>query len=355
MKAWHVAFAALTPLAAGAQAQTAPGLYGVLDGGVVFERGCDGCAGTRVASGVASGSRLGLTGREMLGGATAAVFRLEAGILNDTGRSDQDGRLFGRLAYLGLDGPLGALTLGRLYNLQYLALADVADPFKGGMAGNAGNLVGYTSERYDNAILYLTPKRHGLIAGAIYSFGEAPYSSAANRAYGASLAYAGGALRLTLAHQRKNGIAGGTPPASDSAARNTLLAANLHLGPATAYVAYGVNRGEGSSPWDRSNPTGLLAQAASSTDSRDVLLGVSVPRGATTYLASYIRKDDRSGMQRDATQFAVGMTYALSPRTDFYASYAKIRNAGGAAYTVGNATETGRGDAAFNVGLRHAF
>lgn len=355
MKAWHAALAALAAVTAYARAQAAPGLYGVLDAGVVRERGCEGCAGTRLSSGVASASRLGIAGREALGGDTAAVFRLEAGILVDTGRADQGGRLSGREAYVGLDGPLGALTLGRLYSLHYLALTDVADPFKGGMAGSAANLVGYTSERYDNAIQYLTPRRHGLIAGAIYSFGEAPYSSAANRAYGASLAYADGALKLSLAHQRKNGIAGGTPPAPDSAARNTLLAANLNLGPATAYVAYGVNRGAGSSPWDRSNPYGMLAQAASSSDSRDLLLGVAVPRGAATYLASYIRKNERSGLWREAAQFAVGMTYALSPHTDFYASYAKIRNAGGAAYTVGNASEAGRGDAAFNVGLRHAF
>jgi predicted porin len=67
-------------------------------------------------------------GREALGGGTAAVYTVEAGILNDTGVSDQNGRLFGRQAFVGLEGPLGRVTLGRQYNLVYETLADVGDP-----------------------------------------------------------------------------------------------------------------------------------------------------------------------------------------------------------------------------------
>ncbi|MEG1114619.1 MAG: porin, partial [Janthinobacterium sp.] len=50
-----------------------------------------------------------------------------------------------------------------------------------------------------------------------------------------------------------------------------------------------------------------------------------------------------------------GLTYSLSRRSDFYASYAKIHNKNGARYTVGNASDGGRGDAAFNMGFRHGF
>ena len=72
-------------------------------------------------------------------------------------------------------------------------------------------------------------------------------------------------------------------------------------------------------------------------------------------MASYIHKDDRSILNQDADQLAVGMTYALSRRTDFYAAVAKIRNKNGAAYTVGNATSAGHGDRAVNVGIRLSF
>ena len=153
------------PFALGATAQAADGagsaassnvaVYGVLDAGIVAERGCAAnCTSSKVSGGVASGSRLGLQGREALGNDVSAVFALEAGVQNDTGQSE-DGRLFGRQAYVGLDSRLGALTLGRQYNLQYLALTDVADPFKGGMAGSASNLAGYSVKRYDLSLIHI--------------------------------------------------------------------------------------------------------------------------------------------------------------------------------------------------------
>lgn len=345
------------PDGGGSAAGSGATLYGVLDAGMVAERGCTGnCASTRLSGGVASGSRLGLQGREALGSQVTAVYGLEAGIENDTGRSE-DGRLFGRQAYVGLDSRLGALTLGRQYNLQYLALTDVADPFKGGMAGSASNLACYSVKRYDNTIKYESPALRGVSAAAIYSFGESPYSRAHNRAYGATLGYSSGMLNVSVSHQRKNNfiLASGTLPAIDMSARNTLIAANLDLGPATAFAAVGVNKGYGSSPWDPSNAYSSLALSMSSSDSRDSLLGLAVPVGAFRVLASWVRKDDRDLANRDASQMALGVTYSLSKRSDFYASYAKIHNKNGARYTVGNASDGGRGDAAFNLGFRHGF
>lgn len=45
----------------------------------------------------------------------------------------------------------------------------------------------------------------------------------------------------------------------------------------------------------------------------------------------------------------------LSKRTDLYAAYAVINNRNGAAFKVGNATDSGSGDKAFNLGVRHNF
>ncbi|HAT31177.1 MAG TPA: porin [Janthinobacterium sp.] len=357
MKTWYFVLAMCSPFGAAAQTAATLDLYGVLDAGVVAERGCGNCAATRVSSGVASASRLGLKGREALGEGVAAVFTLEGGLQVDSGAGEQSGRLFGRQAYVGLDSSLGALTLGRQYNPQYLALTDVGDPFKGGMAGSAGNLMGYTVKRYDNTIKYATPQLQGWVASAIYSFGETPYSSAANRAYGAMLGYAKGPANLSVAYQRKdNFIEGsGSVPNLDTSARNALVAANFNFGKATAFAACGVNRGQGSSPWDPSNPYAPLTLSNSSSDSRDTLLGLAVPVGAANFMTSFIRKKDRELSGRDANQIAVGMSYALSRHSDFYASYAKIHNRNGGSYTVGNASDAGHGDAAFNVGLRHGF
>jgi predicted porin len=104
-----------------------------------------------------------------------------------------------------------------------------------------------------------------------------------------------------------------------------------------------------------SNPYGAVAMSTPSTDSRDVLFGVALPAGAATWLASYIRKDDRSVLNRDAHQIAVGLSYRLSPRTDVYSSFAKIRNSNGGAYTIFYTGDTPHGDRSINIGLRHAF
>ena len=360
MKRTLTVLAVLTPLTVAAQTPSSVQVYGVLDAGVVAESGCaNGCARTRLDSGIADGSRLGVRGREDLGGGTAAVYTVEAGILGDTGASDQNGRLFGRQAYVGLDSPLGVVTLGRQYNLVYETLTDVADPFHGGMAGSAANLVGYTARRYDNTIKYTSPRsRSGVIGSVIYSFGESPYNSKVNRAYGATIGYEHGRVNLSISHQRKENMldATGTVPAVDQSARNTLVAANVDFGRFVGYAAYGRSKGEGSTaPWDDSNPYGAVMQNYPTNDSRDVLVGVAVPMGATTFLASYIHKDDRSLANRDANQLAVGATYAFSKRTSLYAAFAKIQNRNGAPYTVGNASNNGRGDRAINIGIKHAF
>ncbi|NRR28601.1 porin [Oxalobacteraceae bacterium] len=359
MRTTLAALLCCSPLVVGAQNQSSVNVYGVVDAAVVKEGGCDGdarCA-SYVSGGAATASRLGVKGREALGDNLAAVFTLEAGIRSDSGASDQNNRLFGRQAFVGLDGRFGALTLGRQYNLQYLTLTEVADPFQGGMAGNAANLVGYTVKRYDNTLKYSTPSLRGVTASAIYSVGESPFSNRYNRAYGATIGYANGPFTVSISHQRKNNPieAAATVPPPDLSARNSLIAANVALGFGTVYAAYGHNKGEGSSPWDTSNPYGALAMTTPSTDSRDVLFGLSVPFGSTSLLASVIHKDDRSLLDRNARQLAVGLNHALSKRTAVYASFARIINQNGARYTVGNATEAGHGDRALTVGVRHAF
>jgi predicted porin len=358
MKTAATLLACLLPMAAYAQNSGPVQIYGVVDAGVVAESGCrDGCPRTKLSPGVESGSRLGITGREPLGGETAAVFTLEAGIENDTGRSEE-GRLFGRQAYVGLDNRrLGRLTLGRQYNLQYEALADVADPFHAGLAGASTNLMGYTQKRYDNAVKYSTPTLRGLTASAIYSFGESAFSTSRNRAYGASIGFGGDVFNLRVAYQRKNNLIeaqGATQPV-DLSARNALIAANMNLGIGTVYAAFGTNRGVGSSPWDPSNPYGALVLSSFSHKSNDYLAGISVPHGNLTYMLSFIHKDDRTLANMDADQLALGMTYAFSKRSALYAAYAHIKNRNGAPYTVGNASERGRGTNAINIGFRHAF
>jgi predicted porin len=353
-----VTFVLLGGSAAVASAQSGITTYGVIDAGVVGQRGCAGPCTTKIGSGLASESHIGIQGSEPIGQTTAAIFALETGVRVDTGRADQGERLFGRQAWVGLAGEFGALTIGRQYSLQYLALTDVADPFKGGTAGSASNLIG-GPRRVDNSVQYYGAMARGLSAGASYAFKEEVDTSPAGRAWGMTVGIEFGPLTVRAAHQNLSAVRVqfNSKTSNDTAARNSIVAANMRLGWGTAYAAYSLSRGWASSPlFNPDNPYGAGIARTPSTSSRDVLLGVAVPLSpATTFLASYITKDDRDLANQDANQIALGASHAVSRRTDFYAAYSHIRNRNGAGYTVGNASARGSGNSAFNVGMRHAF
>lgn len=313
-----------------ALAQSSVTVYGVADAGLVVDKDAAGDRLTRVASGVASGSRIGFKGKEDLGNGLSALFVLEGGFNIDTGTSGQGGLLFGRQAYVGLSGKGGAVTLGRQYSPYYLALRDVADPFVIGLAGTASNIMA-TNIRVDNMAQYTTPTWNKLSADLAYGFGEVADDNAKNRSLGGAVHYIDGPLNLTVTHHRKeNALA-------TAQTRNSLLAMRYDFGVAQANLGYADNR------------------ALDSSKSNDVLLGVSVPFGPTKVVASYIRHNDKSNLNRDAQQWAIGAYYALSKRSDLYTGYGHISNKNGATFVVGNATDNGTGNSGFNLGMRHLF
>jgi GBP family porin len=357
MKKTLLALAVLGSFSGIASAQSSVSVYGIVDAGIVNERG--GAAGsvTKLTSGVGSASRLGFRGTEDLGGGLSANFVLESGFRLDTGELDNSSnRLFNRQSFVGLKGGFGAVNMGRQYTPYYLTLSSVADPFGAGYAGSAKNLfpaVG-NNTRTDNAITYSSPNVAGFTGDLSYSLGEQAGSNSAGRQFGAAVGYANGPLNVRLAYNNKNTDVV-APTASNNISTNTLLAANYDFRVAKAFLAYGLDKGPVSAQLpNTTNPFGGTA-ATASTDSRDILVGVSVPFGASTVLASYIRKDDKTALNQDADQWAIGYTYAMSKRTSLYSSYARIKNKNGAGYTVGNNTEAGSGDKAFNLGVRHSF
>ncbi|MYM83307.1 porin [Duganella sp. FT50W] len=280
----------------------------------------------------------------------AAMAQTEVYGMLDANAPQQKANPFKRPADVGIDGPLGVVALGRQYNLIDETRAVLAKPLQDG----AANLAGYTSERYDNTVRYQSSRsRSGIIGSMTYSLGESQFSSATNRAYGATLGYEGGKAKLRISYQRKENTldATGASPELDHTARNALMAASYDFGGFVGYAGYGHSKGDISSQWSEANPYGLVGQRDLYTNSRDSLVGVVVPLGrATTLLASFIRKDDRGIADRDANQFAIGASYAFSRRSDVYAAFSTIQNRNGAGFTSGNATYR-----AINVGFRRAF
>jgi len=69
----------------------------------------------------------------------------------------------------------------------------------------------------------------------------------------------------------------------------------------------------------------------------------------------YIHHNDRTSADKDAQQLGVGYLYPLSKRTSVYGAFARILNQHGATFTVGNATASGTGNKAFDLGVVHNF
>ncbi|MES2742819.1 MAG: porin [Pseudomonadota bacterium] len=360
MKKTLISLAVLAAASNVAFAQSSVTIYGTVDAGIVSERGGNASV-TKISSGVGSASRLGFRGTEDLGSGLSAVFVLEGGILVDTGASDVAGSIANRQSFVGLkSATAGSLTLGRQYTPWYNTITQVADPFAAGYAGSAKNLMGASGSnvRTSNSLVYATPSYQGFNGEVSYSLGEQAGDNKAARQYGASLGYANGPLNIRLAHNNKNNDAAtATLPAADRAlGRNTMLAANYDFQVVKAFVSYGQNKGFASSPLpNNTNPFGYAVAPVQSGNSRDGLVGATVPVGSGVIMASYIYKDDRESFNRDANQIALGYTQNLSKRTSAYVAFAKIKNKNGAGYTVGNNTEVGSGDKAFNLGVRHSF
>ncbi|MDC8758385.1 porin [Janthinobacterium fluminis] len=352
MKTSLAASAILTLYSGAALAQSALTVYGVLDVGVSVDRGGVQGNATRLTSGMATQSRWGVRGSEDLGEGLSAVFGIEGGFSADKGTSTQGNTLFGRIAIVGLRGGFGSLTLGLQDTPHFSTLNAVVDPLRNGIA-RSNNLMTPTGVRARNSILYRSKPVNGFFGDFMYAAGEVAGDNAAGRALGGSLAYSAGPLNVRLAyHQRNNDTA---VLKNTGNARNTLLGANYDFGPAKGYFGYAVDKGPNSSPLN--NPAASFGGAApvASTDSTSLLLGVALPLGTSTLIATYVRKDDKTAFNQDASQIALAYLYALSKRSDIYSSYARIRNKNGAAYTAGNSEEAGTGDKQFTFGLRHRF
>src|SRR5690554_5939499 len=175
MKKSLLVAALITGFAGVAQAETAVTLYGIVDGGIAYERvkgtvnGAD-YKGTRTGmlSGGQSGNRWGLKGTEDLGNGLQAVFVLENGFNIGTGQASQGSRMFGRQATVGLQSDAwGRLDFGRQTNIASKYFAGVATPFGTdfGTAGVGTTFSAADSVRYDNMIMYQTPNYAGFQFG----------------------------------------------------------------------------------------------------------------------------------------------------------------------------------------------
>ena len=345
MKKSFIALALAGAAVSAAHAQSAVEIYGVVDMGFVAESGAVPTATTKatpvskLTSGVQSGTRLGFRGTENLGNNMKALFVLETGVAADTGGFNQTNTAFGRQSFVGLQSDVGTLTLGRQYTPIFNTLL-VADPFAAGMAGAAQNLMPTGGIRMNNTIKYTSPVVLGGFSTEIaYGFGETVDSTTKGHESSAAINYGSGDLKVSLAYNdwSVRTASAATPPVITFPKRKDwFLAANYDFKVAKVFA-------------------GITDTDIAGIKNNDYLIGAQLPFGKHTFIASYINKNVRNRSDADANLFAVGYTYSLSKRTNLYAAWGRIDNDRLAGFTVGNNSETGTGEKAFNLGIRHMF
>jgi predicted porin len=321
--------AAATVLLAGTVAAHAEvSLYGKVDLGIVQESGGTDGSVLRLSSGVLSPSRLGFKAGFQLSDGLKVSTQLETGLCADSNNNPEGefctgGTFMGRVAKLALSGRFGELSAGRQFTPVFLN-QDNFDPFGTGLAGQASNLFAATF-RTNNSLIYTTPSFGGLTASATYAFGEAPGSSTTGRRFGGSVAYNKGPLQIGAAYDQAD-------VSETDRIKDANIGASYDFGALTLY--------------------GMFERV---TGRRNYLLGVGVPIGKGTLMASVAQAKDSGDAHDDASQAGVGYVYPINEQLKAYTAYAHISNKNGARYTVGNSTDTGTGDSAFNVGLTLSF
>ncbi|MBQ0218505.1 porin [Alcaligenes faecalis] len=408
MKKTLLAAALMAGFAGVAHAETSVTLYGILDGGIGYQKvkGSEGyvTSGTQteinskrtgLINGIQSGNRWGLKGSEDLGDGLRAVFVLESGFDLGTGNSKQGDRLFGRQATLGLAGDSwGQLDLGRQTNIASKYLSAVADPFGGGFdqANIGGAFTAANTVRYDNMVMYQTPNFSGFQFGVGYSFNangdqswdkDLPLVNAAgtvigtannkdfnNQAITAGLRYANGPIGVAVTYDqmRKRGLNPATTStgaaaatyidAEDTTVKSWNIGGSYDFEVVKAYLAFGQTRNglfEGQTFGELKTPA-LLGKGLKVNS---YLVGLSAPVGAGTVMGSWTMADpdkapdsfyrefanDSWEMKKQHT-FSLGYSHPLSKRTNVYAIGSYVKNV----YFMPDAKST-----LIGVGLRHQF
>lgn len=389
MKKTLLSTAVLTCCAAtSAHAQSSVTLYGLLDEGFVYSNNVKTTGGGHsryaVSSGNINGSRWGLRGSEDLGGGLKAVFVLENGFILSNGTFGQQGREFGRQAFVGLSSSqFGTVTLGR----QYDSVVDFLGPLSLTGTGYGGYLATHPydndnlddSFRISNSVKYMSANYNGLKFGGVYGFSNAANGFNQNRAYSAGVSYTFAGFNVAAGYmQINNSLSGSTPTSTTGAVSDAVISAarqrvygagiNYAFGPAVVGFVFTQakydNAGQGATAGSVS--FGLPAGAYLRFNNYEANARYSVTPAwniSAQYTFTQARESGFAAGGDSSPKFhtaSLMTSYSLSKRTDVYAQgvYMLVngRNFLGGAdiLDAGGMSSTNR-QVVGSIGVRHRF
>jgi len=343
-----------------ASAQSSVTLFGIVDATLQHVTNKGGTKVTRLTNSGYNSSRLGFRGTEDLGGGMSASFWLEAGVNNDDGQgaatnsnnqasgagaavAGRQGLTFNRRSTVSLAGGWGEVRLGRDYTPQFWNLTNF-DPFGTNGVGTTQTLnsiiTGVTAVRASNSIGYFLPGNLGGFYGQAQLYlGENPKPSPTEddgRGLGLRVGFANGPFNVALALSRTEYAAGDV--------RQNNIAGQWDFGMAKLMAEYSRDKNEG------------LGDATG----KGWLVGTLVPVGAGEIRAAVSRYTvEVGGTKPRSTKLALGYVHNLSKRTALYATFARVKNSGGAAASVVSGAATGpavnENSTGYDFGVRHSF
>ncbi|MGI4861331.1 MAG: porin [Janthinobacterium lividum] len=374
--------------ATAAHAQSSVTLYGLIDEGFVYSNNVKTSTGSghryALASGNINGSRWGLRGSEDLGGGLKAIFQLENGFNVSNGTLGQQGREFGRQAFVGLSSvQYGTATLGR----QYDSVVDFLGPMSLTGTGYGGYLATHPydndnlddSFRVSNSVKYMSPNFNGLKFGGLYGFSNSSTGFSQNRAYSGGVSYTYGGFNLAAGYMELNNSLSGTTPSSTtgavsdaviSAARTRILGGgfNYAFGPAVVGFVFTQSKYDdaGLGATSGSVSYGLPAGAYLRFNNYEANVRYSVTPAwslAAQFTYTQARESGFAAGGESTPKFytASFMTsYSLSKRTDIYAQavYMRINGhnfLGGADILDSGGASTTNKQVVGAIGIRHRF
>jgi len=374
MKKSLIALAVLASAGA-ASAQSSVTLFGIVDATIAYGKGSI-ADRTQLTNSGYNSSRLGFRGTEDLGGGMSASFWLEAGLANDDGqgastsannqpipafnaatganapvRSGTQGLTFNRRSTVSLGGGWGELRLGRDYTPQFWNLT-VFDPFGTNGVGTSATLVSAAilqqadpvTVRASNSVGYFLPGNLGGFYGQFqYYMGENLSNPGSAKddgtGMGVRVGYAAGPFNIAGAASKTNFLSGDL--------KTWNVGGQWDFGIAKLMGQYVSNKVDGTVASNSINASGWLA-------------GGLIPVGAGEIRLSYSEyKTDVVNLTVNNPKFqkyALGYVHNLSKRTAVYATYAGVKNKGGANIALnGSSNGANQNSSGYDFGLRHSF
>ncbi|CAM2157927.1 general bacterial porin, GBP family [Paraburkholderia tropica] len=369
-----VTLAVTSVLSLSAHAQSSVTLYGIVDTGIAYVHNSDGHSSQwKMSAGNLSGNEWGLKGNEDLGGGLSAIFQLENGFDIGSGVAQQNNRLFGRQAFVGLASTqFGTLTFGRQYDpISDLLQPITADQFSGFFA-TPGDIDNYdSSARFDNTAKWTSPVWGGVTLEAMYGFGGVAGATGSGQTWSVGAAYTHGPFSAAAGYLHiDNGNAQASTRGTTSA--DTLFNSPVNSAYASAravniarvggqYVIGTVTLGAAYSFSD------YVADASSTFSSSQKFHNGSVfalwqVTPAFSAIAGYNYTKSTGDSSAKYHQVNLGADYSLSKRTDVYAvagyQHASGSNGDGPAQAVIGSFDIASGASSqvmAIVGIRHRF